>query len=110
VLRELPDSSVHCCVTSPPYLSARPEYPSPTLDGFAHIFSEMRRVVTGPAIVNIGRTWRGGCEYRWWDDLLTVLEDYGWAHLDTRVWIKPNANPIHGAVFADSHSASPVWS
>lgn len=103
VLSGLPDESVHCVVTSPPYLDARPDYPSPTLEDFGHIFSELRRVVTGPALVNIGRTWRGGCEYRWWDDLLAAVADFGWAHLDTRVWLKPNANPIHGAVFADSH-------
>jgi DNA modification methylase len=103
VLRGLPDSVAQACVTSPPYLDARPEYPSPTLEGFEVIFRELRRVVRGAALVNVGRLWRGGLEQRWWLDLLASAESAGWGHVDTRIWVKPNANPIHGAAFADSH-------
>lgn len=103
VLREMPDASVAAVVTSPPYLDARPEYPSPSLAKFELIFGELARVVRGPMLVNVGRLFRGGCELRWQEDLLQAAERAGWSHLDTRVWLKPNANPIRGNVFADSH-------
>lgn len=53
--------------------------------------------------VNAGRIFRDGREVRWQEDLLLAAERAGLAHIDTRIWIKPNANPIRGAVFADSH-------
>lgn len=101
VLGQLPDGSIDCCVTSPPYLDARPEYPSPSLDEWGEIFLEMRRVVSGPAILNVGRLWRERAEMLWWVDLLQQAD--GWTLLDTLVWVKPNANPIRGEVFTDSH-------
>lgn len=102
VLSGLPDASAAACVTSPPYLDARPEYPSPSLVEFAGIFDELARVVTGPCLVNVGRIWRGGIERLWWTALLDAAAPT-WKLLDTLVWIKPNANPIHGQVFANSH-------
>lgn len=103
VLGELDTGSVDACVTSPPYLSARPEYPSPSLHEFEGIFRELGRVVNGPALVNVGRLWRDGIEQMWWVDLLRSAERAGWCLLDTLIWVKPNANPIHGAVLASSH-------
>jgi DNA modification methylase len=103
VLATLPDASVDCVVTSPPYLDARPEYPSPTLAEFGEILLELRRVVTGPMLWNLGRIFRDHCEVRWQEALLVIAEQAGWSHRDTRVWVKPNANPIHGEVFADRH-------
>lgn len=103
VLAELADGSADACVTSPPYLDARPEYPSPSPVQFGEIFRELRRVVTGPTLLNVGRIFRGGTEQRWWIEILEEAERAGWAHLDTAPWIKPNANPIHGNVFADRH-------
>lgn len=103
VLAALPDDAAAACVTSPPYLDARPEYPSPTLSEFEAIFREMRRVVSGPALVNVGRIFRNGCEVRWHEPLLAAAERAGWSHLDTITWVKPNANPIHGNVLADRH-------
>lgn len=103
VLRELPDDSAAGCVTSPPYLDARPEYPSPTLAEFEGIFAELRRVVSGPALINVGRLFRKRVEVRWWVPLLEAAERGGWSQLDTLIWAKPNANPIRGEVFADSH-------
>jgi site-specific DNA-methyltransferase (adenine-specific) len=103
VLRELPDESVDCCVTSPPYLDARSEYPSPTIPEFSDIFHELGRVVTGPFLLDVGRMWFKGVERMWWWYLLEVAADSGWRLRDTRIWCKPNANPIHGAVFVDSH-------
>lgn len=92
-----------CCITSPPYLDARPDYPSPSLEAFGAIFRQLRRVVSGVALVNVGRVFRDGREVRWHEPLLAVIEEAGWLHLDTFVWCKPNANPIRGRVFADSH-------
>ncbi len=103
VLRQLVDQSIAACVTSPPYLDARPEYPSPDLNEFHDIFRELRRVVAGAMILNVGRIFRESREVRWWVELLVAGENAGWHHLDTRVWIKPNANPIRGQVFTDSH-------
>ncbi len=103
VLRELPDASVDACVSSPPYLDARPEYPSPTLHHFEDIFRELGRVVAGPLLLNVGRIWRNGSEVLWWHELLERANWAGWPLRDTLIWIKPNANPIHGEVLANSH-------
>lgn len=103
VLAELPDGCAACCVTSPPYLDARPEYPTLTPAEFGSVFRELRRVVTGPVLLNVGRLWRDGKELLWWERLLREAERYELDLIDTLVWIKPNANPIHGRVFANSH-------
>lgn len=103
VLRGLEDSAADAVVTSPPYLDARSEYPSPTIAEFEAIFLELRRVCSGPALINVGRIFREGRELRWWVELAEAAERSGWAHLDTIVWVKPNANPIHGAVLANRH-------
>lgn len=95
--------SVDACVTSPPYLDARPEYGTLTDRDWPEFFEELRRVVAGPALVNVGRLWADGVELSWWIDLLAAAKGGGWAHLDTLIWHKPNANPIRGKVFADSH-------
>jgi len=103
VLSGIPDAYIDAVVTSPPYLDARPEYPSPTLEQFEDIFYELRRVVRGPMLVNVGRIFRGRREVRWWVQLLEAAESGRWKHLDTRIWVKPNGNPIRGEVFADRH-------
>jgi DNA modification methylase len=105
VLDDLPPWSAHACITSPPYLDARPEYPSPTLAEFEEIFRALRRVVAGPMLLNLGRIFRAHREVRWHDAMLDAAEAAGWELLDTKVWIKPNANPIHGEVFANSHES-----
>lgn len=103
VLRELPSRSASCCVTSPPYLDMRPEYPTLTAPGFGSVFRELSRVVAGPVLLNVGRMWRDGTESLWWYRLLEEARKGGLVLLDTLVWIKPNANPIQGRVFANAH-------
>ena len=103
VLRELPNDFVDAVVTSPPYLDARPEYPSPTPDEFGEIFRELKQVTNGPMLLNAGRVWRQRREMLWWVDLLDRAGRAGWVLRDTLVWVKPNANPIHGEVLASSH-------
>ena len=103
VLRGLPDASVDACVTSPPYLDARPEYPSPSMHEFEEIFRELGRVVDGPLLLNVGRLWRERRELLWWTDLLERANWAGWPLRDTLIWVKPNANPIQGEVVTNAH-------
>lgn len=103
VLASLPDDSATACVTSPPYLDVRPEYESPTAQQFADIFGQLARVLTDCCLVNVGRVWRKGVEQLWWIALINAASLSGWHLIDTLVWTKPNANPIHGEVFANSH-------
>jgi len=105
VLRSIPNGTADCVVTSPPYLDARPEYGTPDLPSFESIFRELGRILTvaGPMLWNVGRIWRDGCEVLWWHDLIVRAEYAGWHLVDTLVWHKPNANPIRGRFFADSH-------
>jgi DNA modification methylase len=103
VMRELEDDVAAACVTSPPYLDARPEYPSPSPEEFGEIFKELRRVVSGPLLLNVGRLWRKRRELLWWVGLLECAESAGWDLCDTLVHVKMNANPIKGEVLTDSH-------
>lgn len=70
-LREMPDESVHCCVTSPPYFGLR-DYGvegqiglEPTLDEYlarlVEVFAEVRRVLRadGTLWLNIGDSYAG---------------------------------------------------
>jgi site-specific DNA-methyltransferase (adenine-specific) len=103
VLPELETGSLEAVVTSPPYLDARPEYPSPTEDEFGAIFRELRRVCTGPMLLNVGRLWRERQEQLWWMELIRRALRVGWPHRDTIVWIKQNANPFQGEVVTNAH-------
>jgi DNA modification methylase len=103
VMRELEDDVAAACVTSPPYLDARPEYPSPSPEEFGEIFKELRRVVSGPLLLNVGRLWRKRRELLWWVGLLESAESAGWPLRDTLCWIKKNSNPIRGEILIDSH-------
>ena len=97
------DQSVDAVVTSPPYLDARLEYPSPSPDEFRRLFVELARVVRGGMVWNVGRLWRGSVERLWWVELVELAAEAGWSLLDTLVWVKPNGNPIRGQLVADSH-------
>lgn len=101
VLEEL--DRVDAIVTSPPYLNARPEYGHPTAQWWDDFFLRARDKVAGPVLLNVGRLWRDGQESAWWMDLLGYARGNGWRHFDTLVWVKPNANPIHGKLFANRH-------
>ena len=73
VLRELPDASVNCCVTSPPYFGlraysddereiGREQTPTEFVDHLAEIFTEVWRVLADDGVLwlNIGDTWYSG--------------------------------------------------
>lgn len=72
VLRTLPEESVHCCVTSPPYFRQR-DYgvdgqigqevtPADLAEALSEVFSEVRRVLRpeGSLWLNIGDTYAAG--------------------------------------------------
>ena len=71
VLKTLPDSSVNCCITSPPYYAlrdygvdgqiGREETPALYVERLTSIFREVRRVLTpdGTLWINIADTYAG---------------------------------------------------
>lgn len=76
VLKTLPDESVHCCVTSPPYFSLR-DYgvvgqmgleatPEEFVAELVGVFREVRRVLRsdGTLWLNLGDSYAGGGNYR----------------------------------------------
>jgi DNA modification methylase len=76
VLRTLPDASVHCCVTSPPYYGLRDygmegqigleQTPDAYVAKMVAVLSEVRRVLRddGTLWLNIGDSYAGGGNYR----------------------------------------------
>src|SRR5574343_617039 len=75
-LRELPDESVHCCVTSPPYYGLR-DYgvpgqigqestPGAFVGALVGVFREIRRVLRGDgtAWVNLGDSYSANRGYQ----------------------------------------------
>lgn len=102
-LCELDDGVADACVTSPPYLAARPEYPSPSPGDFTRIFDELRRVLGGTLLMNVGRLWRNSQEHMWWYEIIRRAQQAGWPLRDTLVWVKPNANPIQGEILTNAH-------
>ena len=71
VLKSLPDNSIDCCVTSPPYYALRDygcdgqigleETPEKYIERLCEVFSEVRRVLTpeGTLWLNIGDSYNG---------------------------------------------------
>ena len=71
MLRTLPDNSVHCCVTSPPYYAlrdygvdgqiGREDTPAQYVARLTDVFSEVRRVLrpSGTLWLNIADTYAG---------------------------------------------------
>jgi len=103
VLATMETGACDAVITSPPYLNARPEYPSPSAPEFREIFVQLRRVCDGPMLLNVGRLWRERKELLWWVDLIEMAGHYDWPHRDTVVWAKQNANPFQGEVLTNSH-------
>lgn len=107
VLRTLPDQSVNCIVTSPPYFGLRDygtagQYGAePTLADYVEtmraVFHEARRVLsdTGTLWLNLGDSYgRGnkqllGTPWR----VAFALQDDGWILRNDIIWEKPNAMP-----------------
>ena len=113
ILKSLPDDSVHCCVTSPPYYALR-DYeaagqigreatPEKYIARLVAVFREMRRVLRkdGTFWLNISDTYctstKQGCKPK---DMLGIpwrlalaIRDDGWYLRSDVVWEKPNTMP-----------------
>ncbi|MCY3967295.1 MAG: site-specific DNA-methyltransferase [bacterium] len=105
VLRGLPPTSVHCCVTSPPYWKQR-EYASGGLgsetrleayiDALCEILLEIKRVLTpqGSLWLNIGDVYRGkslmGIP---WRVAIKLMDEQGWILRNDVIWHKVKGSP-----------------
>jgi DNA modification methylase len=113
VLSGLPDASVDCCVTSPPYANARPDIAGVPADEFAEwltpILGQLHRVVTttGSLMLNLGRVFRDYQEHPYVFDTLYAARSVGWQHAETVIWYKPNALPLSGPYLVPRHEY--VW-
>jgi site-specific DNA-methyltransferase (adenine-specific) len=109
VLRGLPDGSVDCCVTSPPYSDARRDIEAVPPDEFpawlAGSLRPLQRLLTtsGTLMLNLGRRFRDGEELSLAEDSLQALRADGWRRIDTLIWFKPNANGRGGPYLRDCH-------
>ena len=120
-LKTLPDNSINCCITSPPYYGLR-DYgvdgqigleatPELFIDNLVNIFREVKRVLKddGTLWVNIGDSYYGGgirgTDYNPTDDLKSkdligipwmlafALRADGWYLRQDIIWHKPNPMP-----------------
>jgi DNA modification methylase len=107
-LAEMPESSVHCAVTSPPYYQQRDygaegqigleatldEY----IDSLVEIGDELRRVLRedGNWWLNIGDTYKQKSKLLVPHRVSTALQDAGWYVRQDNVWAKtdPIPNPV----------------
>lgn len=105
VLRAMPDASVDCCITSPPYWGQR-EYsgggiglektPAEYVDALCEIIEQIQRVVkpTGSFWLNIGDTYRNksllGIP---WRVALRLIDDQRWTLRNDVIWHKVKGSP-----------------
>lgn len=106
VLAGLPDGSVHCCVTSPPYFGLR-DYgvdgqmgleatPDEFIAGMAAVFREVRRVLRndGTLWLNIGDSYGPGKNKLLMPARLALaLQADGWILRQDNVWFKKRPMP-----------------
>lgn len=112
-LRKIPEKSIHCCVTSPPYFGLR-DYgvdgqigleptPEQFVETMVAVFREVRRVLRDDGVlwVNLGDSFGtknlDGIKPK---DLMLIpttvaaaLRDDGWYLRDAVIWHKPNPMP-----------------
>jgi len=112
-LRKLPDESVHCCVTSPPYWGLRDygvpgqlgleKTPEEYVANMVEVFREVRRVLRkdGVLFLNLGDSYHGlrtkglkpkdlvGIPWR----VAFALQADGWYLRQDIIWAKPNPMP-----------------
>lgn len=105
-MRELPEKSVNCCVTSPPYFGLRDygmeeqvgleQTPAEYVKKMVEVFREVRRVLAddGTFWLNIGDSYGKGKQLLgvpW--RLALALQDDGWLLRQDIIWNKTNAMP-----------------
>lgn len=104
-LRTLPDESINCCVTSPPYFGLR-DYgtdgqiglettPAEYVTALVAVFREVRRVLRSDGVVwlNIGDSYEDKRRIMIPARLAIALQDDGYWLRDEIVWHKPNPMP-----------------
>jgi site-specific DNA-methyltransferase (cytosine-N4-specific) len=105
-LRTMPDASVNCCVTSPPYFGLRDygesgQYglessPAEYVETMRAVFAEVRRVLTddGTLWLNLGDSYGPDKNLVGipWRTAFAIQED-GWLLRNDIIWTKPNAMP-----------------
>lgn len=106
VTRAMPDKSVDCVVTSPPYFGLRDyghedqygteETPGEYIESMVSLYQEVRRVLTddGTFWLNVGDSYGHrknllGIPWR----VALALQDDGWILRNDIIWSKPNAMP-----------------
>lgn len=106
VTRAMPDKSVDCVVTSPPYFGLRDyghedqygteETPGEYIESMVSLYQEVRRVLTddGTFWLNVGDSYGHrknllGIPWR----VALALQDEGWILRNDIIWSKPNAMP-----------------
>ena len=115
-LRDMPDESVHCVITSPPYWGLRAyngedgmigleETFEEHLENLMAVFREVRRVLRndGVCVVNYGDAYSGSSGKHYWTkpkDLMMMpslvamaMQIDGWYLRSMIPWIKPNPMP-----------------
>jgi len=108
VLRNLPDNSVHCVVTSPPYWGLR-DYgvggqigleatPAEYVEAMVGVFREVRRVLKddGTAWVNLGDSYHNGAKGGYAKDRITATDSLQRSNLANNFIGAPNRQPQAG--------------
>lgn len=106
LLRGMPDKSVQCCVTSPPYYGLRDygvdgqigleETPAEFVARLVAVFEEVRRVLRddGTCWVNMGDSYGAEKQLLMMPARLAMaLQDAGWYLRQDIIWNKPNPMP-----------------
>jgi site-specific DNA-methyltransferase (cytosine-N4-specific) len=106
VLRTLPDQSVNCCVTSPPYLGLRDygiagqiglgQTPTEYITSLRDVFREVRRVLAddGTCWMDLGDAYSPDKNLRFMPHRVAMaLQDDGWVARNAVVWNRTNAMP-----------------
>lgn len=105
-MRSLPDKSVQCCVTSPPYYGLRDygvggqigleETPAEFISKLIAVFAEVRRVLRddGTAWVNMGDSYSRDKQLMMMPARLAIaMQDDGWYLRQDIIWNKQNPMP-----------------
>lgn len=105
-MRTLPDASVHCCVTSPPYYGLRnyghdgqiglEDTPEAYVARMVEVFREVRRILREDAVLflNLGDSYASGKQLvgiPW--RVAFALQADGWRLRQDIIWHKPNPMP-----------------
>jgi DNA modification methylase len=104
-LKEIPDGSVQCVVTSPPYFNLR-DYQTPGQIGseptlaeyvatLVDVFGGIRRVLAddGTLWLNIGTSYANKCDLMVPARVAIAFSDDGWKVRSDIIWSKPNPMP-----------------